>query len=318
MAKGSEMSAAGSGNPTMKAFIGRHAEKRQDWDAFPASRGYPELARAQIRYIGAGGAWEKAGDPGTLETGSFTMSIVTQMPGCYAASHFHECKEAFLALGGSLTVGWLWGDETIEVRLGYKDMCLNAVGRPHGFRNDGVVPVTASIMVGAKNPLPPQYVCHPKDADAEVARHFGAAPGKVYLLDETSEDSRHRDLARHVIRYSQQRPHWDPAGFARLVYIGDGGAPPGSYTMDLVHLPKGCGVQLYEREVEDVYLVLEGVVTAGWEEGGRIYEERLGPKDVIFNPSGRLHYFRNDGVEDAQFMMVVGSPKPEKVAFKVA
>ena len=60
MAKGSEMSAAGSGNPTMKAFIGRHAEKRQDWDAFPASRGYPELARAQIRYIGAGGAWSTA------------------------------------------------------------------------------------------------------------------------------------------------------------------------------------------------------------------------------------------------------------------
>jgi mannose-6-phosphate isomerase-like protein (cupin superfamily) len=88
--------------------------------------------------------------------------------------------------------------------------------------------------------------------------------------------------------------------------------------MELVHLPKGCGVQLYEREVEDVYFVLEGVVTAGWEEGGRIYEERLGPKDVIFNPPGRRHYFRNDGVEDAQFMMVVGSPKPEKVAFKVA
>lgn len=317
MAKEFDTAVAG-GNPTMKSFIGRNAKKRIDWDAFPASRGYPDLARAQIRYIGAGGAWEKANDPSTLATGAFTLSIVTQMPGCYAASHFHECKEAFLALGGTLTVGWAYDDEVVEARLGYKDMCLNSVGRPHGFRNDGIEPVIASIMVGAKNPLPPQYVCHPSDAPAEVARNFGARPDKVHQLDEAIDDFRHQDLARHIVRYSQQRPQWEPAGFARLVYIGEGGAPPGSYQMDLVHLPKGCGVQLYEREVEDVYFVLEGVVTAGWEENGRIYEERLGTKDVIFNPAGRRHYFRNDGVEDAQFMMVVGSPKPERVAFKAA
>jgi mannose-6-phosphate isomerase-like protein (cupin superfamily) len=302
----------------MKSFIGRHADKIPDWDAFPASRGYPDLARSQIRYIGAGGAWEKTNDSSTLETGVFTLSIVTQMPGCYAASHFHECKEAFLALEGSLVVGWLWGDETIEARLGAKDICLNTVGRPHGFRNDGVEPVVASIMVGAKNPEPPRYVCHPKDAETEVARHFGAAPGKVHMLVPDSADLRHQDMARHIIRYSQQKPQWDAAGFARLVYIGEGGAPPGSFTMDLIHVPKGGAVQLYEREVEDAFFVLEGVITAGWEEGGRIFEERLGPKDLIFNPPGRKHYFRNDGITDAQFMMVIGSSRPEKVTFKGA
>jgi oxalate decarboxylase/phosphoglucose isomerase-like protein (cupin superfamily) len=77
-------------------------------------------------------------------------------------------------------------------------------------------------------------------------------------------------------------------------------------------------VRPYARDVEDAYLVLEGCLTVGWEEGGRTIEKRLGPKDLAFNPPGRPHYFRNDGLEDAQFMMVVGTPKPEDVAFRAA
>ncbi len=40
----------------IQIFIGRHADKSFDWDAFPGSRGFPELERAQMRYIGAGGS----------------------------------------------------------------------------------------------------------------------------------------------------------------------------------------------------------------------------------------------------------------------
>ena len=40
----------------MRAFIGRHTDKSFDWDAFPGSAGFPELERAQMRYIGAGGS----------------------------------------------------------------------------------------------------------------------------------------------------------------------------------------------------------------------------------------------------------------------
>ena len=45
-------------------------------------------------------------------------------------------------------------------------------------------------------------------------------------------------------------------------------------------------------------------------------EQRLGPRDLILNPPGQVHYFRNDGVGDAQFMLVVGTPKPEDVKFQ--
>ena len=214
----------------MQAFIGRHTDKSFDWEAFPGSSGFPELRRAQMRYIGAGGS-PKADDPGTLKPGQFTLSLVHQPVGKYAACHFHEVVEHFLVLSGVLTVGWAWGDEVIEARLGPMDMVLNEVGRPHGFRNDGVDPVLMSISVGSGMPRPPVYVCHPRDSDSSLARRFGASPGKTHAFDPYSDDPRQREFARHIVRYADRRPVWE-AGFARSVYIGEGGAPPGPYRME--------------------------------------------------------------------------------------
>ncbi len=298
----------------MRSFIGRHTEKSFDWDAFPGSSGFPDLARAQMRYIGAGGS-PKADDPSTLRPGQFTLSLVHQPVAKYAACHSHEVVEHFLVLEGVLTVGWAWGDEVIEARLGPKDMVLNQSGRPHGFRNDGVEPVLMSISVGSGMPKPPVYVCHPRDSEPSVARHFGARPGRTHAFDPYSEDPRQREFARHIVRHAEQRPVWQ-AGFARTAYIGEGAAPPGRYRMDVVHLPKGVAIRGYTRPVEDAFFVLEGCITVGWEERGGAVEERLGPKDAIFNPAGRIHYFRNDGVADAEFMMLVGTPQAEEVSFQ--
>jgi surfactin synthase thioesterase subunit len=52
----------------MRGCIGHHTDKSFDWDAFPGSHGFPELARAQMRYIGAGGS-PKTDDPHTLQPG---------------------------------------------------------------------------------------------------------------------------------------------------------------------------------------------------------------------------------------------------------
>ena len=121
--------------------------------------------------------------PSTLKPGQFTLSLVHQPVGKYAACHSHEVVEHFLVLSGVLTVGWAWGDEVIEARLGPMDMVLNETGRPHGFRNDGVEPVLVSISVGSGMPKPPVYVCHPRDRDAAIARRFGASPGKTRAFD---------------------------------------------------------------------------------------------------------------------------------------
>ena len=298
----------------MLSSIGRHTDKSFDWDAFPGSRGFPELERAQMRYIGAGGS-SKADDPGTLKPGQFTLSLVHQPIGKYAACHSHEVVEHFLVLQGVLTVGWAWGDEVTEARLGPKDMVLNKAGRPHGFRNDGVEPVLMSISVGTGAPKPPVYVCHPRDSDPQASRRFGAMPGKTRVFDPESRDPRQQEFARHIVRYAAQRPVWN-AGLGRLAYVGGDGAPPGRYSMELAHLPKGVAVRGYTRPVEDAYFVLEGCVTVAWEESGHRVEERLGPKDVILNPAGRMHYFRNDGVTDAQFLLLAGTSSGADVQFQ--
>jgi mannose-6-phosphate isomerase-like protein (cupin superfamily) len=197
------------------------------------------------------------------------------------------------------------------------DMVLNEVGRPHGFRNDGIEPVLISISVGSGMPKPPVYVCHPRDHDPAIARRFGASAGKTRALDPHSDDPRQRQFARHIVRRGAQRPAWE-AGCARSVYIGEGGAPPGKYRMDKIHLPSGVAVREYTRAVEDAYFVLDGCITVGWEEAGYAVEERLGPRDAVFNPAGRIHYFRNDGAEDATFMMLVGTDEAEDVRFHSA
>jgi quercetin dioxygenase-like cupin family protein len=299
----------------METHVGRHADKVPDWDAFPASRGFPELSRSQIRYIGAGGS-PKVNDPGTLPPDHFTVSMVHQPVGCYGASHSHEVKESFLVLEGVLTAGWEWDGRVILARLGPKDMILHAAEQPHGFRNEGNVPVLMSIMVGKGRPQPPHYKFHPSTHAAQLSKDFGAKPENIERLSFTSDDPKHKEMARHVVRFSQQKPRWNDVGFATVPYIGEGGAPAGTFSKQLAFVPKGVGVQPYEREVEEAYLVLEGCVTVGWERAGEKCERRLGPRDLILSPPGQKHWFVNDGFQDAQMMMVVGSPKPDPVAFK--
>ena len=300
----------------MRAAIGRHTDKNWDWDAFPSSRGFAELARAQMRYIGAGGS-PKADDPDTLKPGAFTLSLIHQPVGCYAACHSHEVVEHFLVLDGVLTVGWMWGDEVIEAKLGPGDMVLNQKERPHGFRNDGVGPVLMSISVGSGAPKPPVYVCHPKDGDAARARRFGAAPGRTIAFDAASGDPRQREFARCIVRRADRRAAWQ-SGLARLAYVGEGGAPPAGYRMDMIHVPRGAAVKGYVRDVEDAYFVLDGALTVGREEAGEAAEQRLGPLDLILNPPGCTRSFRNDGIADASFLLLsadtpVAEPRFEAV-----
>jgi mannose-6-phosphate isomerase-like protein (cupin superfamily) len=290
----------------LRSHIGRFADKQPDWDAFPSNRGYPELARAQIRYVGAGGS-PKVSDPSTLKAEHFTLSLVHLPAGNYAASHVHDVEEAFFVVKGVLTVASDYDGKIVKSRMGPRDMLLNEPGRPHGFLNDGVEPVLMAIMVGniEDKPVAIRYKCHPKDVGPEVARTFGGV-----------EDTSRHDVDRWITRYSQAKAEKDPSGIARMTYIGSGGAPAGRFTKDLVHVPAGCSVSASTRDVEDAFFVMSGYLTVGWEADGAVVEERLGPRDAVFNPAGRAHYFRNDGIEDAEFLMIVGSPEPDSMRFE--
>lgn len=304
----------------MGRAIGRHTDKSFDWDAFPGSRGFPELARAQMRYIGAGGS-PKVDDPHTLKPGAFTLSLVHQPVGTYAACHSHEVVEHFLVLDGVLTVGWAFGDpgdaDVIEARLGRYDMVLNQSGRPHGFRNDGVGPVLMSISVGSGSPKPPVYACHPKEGDPERARRFGARSGRTIPFDADSDDPRQREFANYIVRHAERRPVWQ-AGLARLDYVGGAGTPAGAYRAEMIHVPKGVAVRGYAHAAEEAYFVLDGALTVGWEDCGEFVEQRLAVKDVIRNPPGRSRSFGNSGVADTTFLRLYGAGSEAEIRFEPA
>ncbi|MGX1096915.1 cupin domain-containing protein [Amorphus sp. MBR-141] len=301
----------------MHAQVGRFVDKAFDWDAFPSNRGFADLARAQMRYIGAGGS-PKVGDTTTLKPDHFTVSLIYKEPGRYAACHSHEIEESFLIIDGALIVGWEKDGEVVEVRLGPKDMILNAREIGHGFRNDGVEPVLMSISVDVGKPLPPVYHYHPKEHPAELARSFGAEPGKTLPFDRNGDHPLQQLMAQYVVRHNELETHWEDAGFTRKVYVGPGGVDHDTCRKEMLGVPSGVGVKPFTREVEDAFLVLEGSLTVGWEENGKTVEVELGPRDLLKTPAGQPHWFRNNAAGAATVWYIVGDAKPETVVYEKA
>ncbi|WP_439522988.1 hypothetical protein [Marivita sp.] len=301
----------------LAAHTGRFTDKAFDWDAFPSNSGYPELARAQMRYVGAGGS-PKVGDTSTLKADNFTVSLIYKEPGRFAACHSHEIEESFLIIDGTLVVGWEKDGEVCEINLGPRDMILNAREIGHGFRVDGVEPVLMSISVDVGKPLPPVYHYHPKEHDTELARRFGAKPGETIKYDPNGDHPLQQLMRNYVIRYSEQPTIWEEAGFTRKVYVGEGGLTHDTCRKEMWGIPSRCGLKPFVRAVEDAFLVLEGSLKMGWEENGETVEVELGPRDLVKTPAGRRHWIRNDGVEAATVWHVIGSSDKDDVKYQAA
>jgi mannose-6-phosphate isomerase-like protein (cupin superfamily) len=301
----------------LAAHTGRFTDKTFDWNAFPSNAGFADLARAQMRYIGAGGS-PKVGDTSTLKPDHFTLSLIYKETGKYAACHSHEIEESFLIINGALIVGWEKDGEVVEVNLGPKDMILNAREIGHGFRVDGPEPVLMSISVDVGKPLPPVYHYHPKEHPPELARSFGAAPGKTLRFDKTGAHPLQQLMARYVIRHSEAPTIWEDAGFTRKVYCGPGGLATDTCRKEMWGLPSRCALAPFVREVEDAFLVLEGSVVVGWEENGETVEVELGPRDLVKTPAGRRHWVRNDGAGAATVWHVIGTAGDDGVTYTAA
>lgn len=304
----------------LAAHVGRHAEKRFDWHAFPSNEGFEDLARAQMRYIGAGGS-PKVGDVTTLKPDHFTLSLIYKEPGRYAACHSHEIEESFLIIGGVLVVGWEKDGEVVEVQLGPKDMILNAREIGHGFRVDGVEPVLMSISVDVGKPLPPKYHYHPKEHPPELARSFGAAPGRTMIFDRSSDHPLQQLMAQYVVRHAELPTIWEDAGFTRKVYVGPeaGAIEHDTCRKEMWGLPSRAGVKPFTRPSEDAYLVLDGSLEVGWvdEDGGEASVE-LGPRDLVKTPAGQPHWVRNPGAGPASVWCVIGQSDADGVVYEAA
>jgi mannose-6-phosphate isomerase-like protein (cupin superfamily) len=294
----------------LSAHIGLHQNKVWDWDAFPASRGYPELARAQMRYIGAGGS-PKTGDTSTLAPSRFTCSLIYLDPERYAAVHAHEIEEVFFVHEGRLTVSWQRpNDEFVDVMLGPGDLLLNPSEVPHGFRNDGPQPVVAQFMVGHPRPLSPAYKYHPNKGD----------PGPTFnqpLLPPG--DERARWIRQYVARCSDVSTFWLDFGsgnrLAHQPYVmprAQGGiVEPGHYSLELVYLPESAATPWYAFDVEVAFMVWDGVLTVDWAESLEEATARLAKRDLVQVPPGQKFRLRNDALGSVRAAAIIGTPTPD-------
>ncbi len=178
-------------------------------------------------------------------------------------------------------MGWEQEGEVVEVTLGAKDMILNAREIGHGFRVDGVEPVLMSISVDVGKPLPPVYHYHPKQHPSELARQFGAQPGKTLAFDRKRTHPL-QQLMGHLWCAIMSCPlSGEAAGFTRKIYVGDA---PGAIHHDTCRkemwgLPAGVTLLPFTRTAEEAVMCLEGSVEVVWlDDEGWESSVELGPR----------------------------------------
>lgn len=89
------------------------------------------------------------------------------------------------------------------------------------------------------------------------------------------------------------------------------------YEIHLNILPAGAVQEWhYHSEIEEVILVMKGILTCKWKENGKVSTEYAEPKDII-RVQNSIHTFQNDSEIDAEFVVFRfvpdGTDKREKI-----
>lgn len=143
------------------------------------------------------------------------------------------------------------------------------------------------------------------------------------------------EIDKYVARLQDRKADWDVLGFqaqvdpkygrAQMRYIGGGGTgahddpniiKAGHFTLSTMILPPGHEGPLHlHSDVEEVFFVIEGVLTCIWSDGASQTERTLRPRDLIWIPAGVWRGVRNDGGSDAVFLTLLGAQRPELPAY---
>jgi len=138
---------------------------------------------------------------------------------------------------------------------------------------------------------------------------------------------------RYVARFIDRKPDWDAFADARIEgykraqhrFIGAGGSgkhgdatviPPRGFTLSIMYVEPGQGNAAHTHEVEEVFFVLKGQLTAFLQdEDGRRIDIKLGPWDCISCPPGVIHGYVNEGLEPVYFQVMLGAARPELMGY---
>ncbi|MDH4617871.1 cupin domain-containing protein [Brevibacillus sp. AY1] len=127
-----------------------------------------------------------------------------------------------------------------------------------------------------------------------------------------------RKLDYNALSFQEQiSPHYRRA---QCRYVGTGAVAAvdsnviqaGNFTLSNMYLPAGCeGPMHLHEDVEEVFFVIKGSVTARVQIGDTIHELKLSERDCIWTPPGYYRGVRNDSDEEAIMAVMLGAPKPQ-------
>ena len=158
-----------------------------------------------------------------------------------------------------------------------------------------------------------------------TARHRKPPELQSATLDEIA--------ARYVARFKDCKADWSAfedakeEGYRRAQhrFIGAGGSgkhdarnsiPPRGFTLSIMYVEPGQGNADHTHEVEEVFFVLKGYLTAFLvDEAGRRLNIVLGPWECITCPPGVIHGYINDSLEPVYFQVILGRAKPETMGY---
>ena len=158
-----------------------------------------------------------------------------------------------------------------------------------------------------------------------VARHTQPPEIADLSLEQIAE--------RYVARFRDRKADWEAFedakidGFRRAQhrFIGAGGSgkhgagdaiPPRGFTVSIMYVEPGEGNAPHTHEVEEVFFVLQGYLTAFiQDEDGKRIDVTLGPWECISCPPGVIHGYINDSLEPVYFQVMLGRAQPETMGY---
>jgi len=138
---------------------------------------------------------------------------------------------------------------------------------------------------------------------------------------------------RYIGRFRDKTPDWEAFEDAKIDgyrraqhrFIGAGGSgkhddpsviPPRAFTLSVIYCPPGQGNAAHTHEVEEIFFVLQGILTVFIEdETGRQVRQRLGPWECIACPPGVIHGFQNESLEPVYFQVMLGKGQPDAMGY---
>ena len=138
---------------------------------------------------------------------------------------------------------------------------------------------------------------------------------------------------RYTARFLEREADWDAFADAREEgyrraqhrFIGAGASgkhedanviPPRGFTLSVMYVEPGQGNAAHTHEVEEVFFVLKGQLTAFFEDAaGHRADVKLGPWDCVSCPPGVVHGYENQSLEPVYFQVMLGRAQPELMAY---